>query len=70
MSETQNPTPLDHVAMLLHSKADAIRNEYQLAYGKPCDCGTTDGALHYGRAQGLEMAADIIAAASEVLTDG
>jgi len=59
------PTPSDHVTMLLQSKAETIRKEYQLAYGKPCDCGTTEGALHYGRAQGLEIAADIIAAASE-----
>lgn len=64
-----DPSPVANVAMLLQSKAETIRKEYQLAYGKPCDCGTTEGALHYGRAQGLEMAADIIAAASEGSTD-
>lgn len=47
---------------LLLCKADTIRKEYQLAYGKPCDCSTPDSALHYGRAQGLEIAADIVGA--------
>lgn len=57
--------PPQHVAgepeltMLLLCKADAIRKEYQLVYGRPCDCSAPDGALHYGRAQGLEIAADI-----------
>lgn len=47
------------LTLLLLSKADAIRKQYQLAHGRPCDCSTPDGALHYGRAQGLEIAADI-----------
>lgn len=48
------------LTMLLMSKADAVRKEYQLAHGRPCDCSTPDGALHYGRAQGLEIASDIV----------
>lgn len=55
--------------MLLQSKADAIRKEYQSAHGKPCDCGTPDGALHYGRSQGLEFAADIVGASADRLAE-
>lgn len=58
----RHPLPQPNVTMLLQSKADTIRKEYQLAYGRPCDCSTTEGALQYGRAQGLEIAADIISA--------
>lgn len=59
--EAEAPPKTDFT-MLLRSKAEDIRTEYQLAYGCPCDCSTADGALHYGRAQGLELAADIIGA--------
>ena len=44
----------------LHEAANKIRSEYEQAYGKPCDCATPDSALHYGRAQGMEMAAKIV----------
>lgn len=55
-------SPEPNLAMLLQSKAEGIRTEYQLANGHPCDCRTPDSALHYGRAQGLEIAADVIGA--------
>lgn len=61
-SALEDPSPAPDVTMLLQSKADTIRTEYQLAYGRPCDCSTPEGALQYGRAQGLEIAADIISA--------
>lgn len=56
---TSLPTDAPDLTTLLRSKADAIRREYQLAHGRPCDCASPDSALYYGRAQGLEIAADI-----------
>jgi hypothetical protein len=40
--------------------ADTERKSYEYGGFRKCDCTTIDGALHYGRAQGLEMAADYI----------
>lgn len=46
----------------LVAAAAKVRADYERANMKPCDCSTPDGALHYGRAQGLEMAADMLSA--------
>jgi hypothetical protein len=61
-NEINNPVPVDHVVMNLKAKADSIRKEYELAYGRPCDCSIPESALHYGRAQGLEIAAGLVTA--------
>lgn len=54
----------DEMVASLRAKAQEIRDDYKRIRGHECDCYTTVGALEYGRAQGIEMAIDVIAALS------
>ncbi|RWX78248.1 hypothetical protein EPK99_06325 [Neorhizobium lilium] len=51
---------LARIGQALKAEAQKLREDYEAAYAVPCNCATPDSALHYGRAQGMEMAADII----------
>ncbi|MQX28966.1 hypothetical protein [Sinorhizobium meliloti] len=44
----------------IREMAANVRAEYERANMKTCDCSSPDSALHYGRAQGLEMAASAL----------
>lgn len=52
---------IERCAIIAESRAEPYREEYrQSNHGHKCDCSTKNGALHYGRAQGMEMAAAAI----------
>lgn len=62
MEDANSHATWDHM-FGLKDAALKVRADYERGYGKPCNCATADAALHYGRAQGLEMAPSIIIAA-------
>jgi len=65
MSEEQTQPPSD-ISQDMRDVAQKVRDRYELAWGRSCDCTTINGAFHYGYAQGLEFAAELVAA-SEAL---
>lgn len=50
----------DDLRQIIMAKAVEVQTDFQRGHQGAFDCSTSNGALHYGRRQGLELAAEMI----------